>query len=816
MHSKILVVDDLPDVRSTVGGILRDEGYLTRAASSREEALAILENERFHIAVLDVRLDESDEDNREGMELLQQINKSDPAITVIMLTGYADAEMVREALQPMNGRQPAYSVVFKQEMTRLPQTVRGAFQESLRLNLGLVVEDPQDYIEQLSERIRFPEGKSPAKEDTSLQTREIFCKLFFECEKIHLTKMQQGFNGAAVFQVTPTYQGKGEGQGVVVKIGNRDDISAEISNYEKYVKGVVGGHRIPEALRSASTRHASGILYSFIGLGDQTENFACFYQSNRVDELLPVLNNIYRETLFPLKDKTGRLKENCDLREFYLRQLRLNDEKLQRIATGIGAGQSIFTERADGAWQFGTERLPNPLRYARGASFRADGFFTTIHGDLNGQNILLDAHHATWLIDFLTTTDDGHILQDYAALETHLRFRLAPESGCNFEMLLQWTRGCFTGSLLAAPFSPAAYDHPGLLKAHRVLQHIRTLAAQTSGYSERAHLIALFFNSLHAATYQEASDFTRNHALYCAAKIAQRLNPEKDTPHSKIAQVVIVIEKDILKFTEIEQNNIVSAISELSDISISHIRILHVAKGSVVITLEMPEVGAKRLMELYYKNGIEVEKLGIRKISFTMASEKKETPTYENTWNILFLAAEPAKLSHLDLGKEAREIRERLQLSKYRDNFAVNERWAIRSVDISQAMLDLHPQIVHFSGHGESSGAICFENQIGEMQPVNPDALSSLFEQFAGQVKVVILNACYSEQQAIAISQKIGYVIGMKKDITDAASIAFSVGFYQAIGAGKSVVDAFKLGVTQIRLQGFEEHGIPVLLEKDI
>ncbi len=523
MQGKILVVDDLPDVRKTVSGLLRDEGYLVRAAASRPEALEILENERFHIAVLDVRLDESDEDNQDGMELLAAINQCYPAITVIMLTGYADVEMVRKALLPVNGRRPAYSVVLKNEMMGLPETVRGAFQDSLRLNLELIIEDPQASIEQLAGQVRFPNGKTPPRDDAALQIREIFCKLFFECETIRLGQMQQGFSGAAVFQVTPTYQGKGEGQGLVVKVGDRGEISAEISNYDKYVQGIVGNHRIPEALRSAQTRHLGGILYSFIGLGSQTENFAGVYQSNGLDELLPVLDNLYRETLFPLKDKTGRMKEDCDLRDFYLRHLHLGDEKLQRIATGISAGQAVFSERADGAWQFGTERLPNPLRYARGASFRADGFFTTIHGDLNGQNILLDPNRATWLIDFLTTTDDGHILQDYVALETDLRFRLVPESGCGLEVLIQWARGCFEGSLLAAPLPAAAYDHPGLLKAHRVMLHIRALAAQTTAYSERTYLIALFFNSLRAATYREASNFTHNHALYCAAKIANRL-----------------------------------------------------------------------------------------------------------------------------------------------------------------------------------------------------------------------------------------------------------------------------------------------------
>ncbi|MCS6992263.1 MAG: response regulator [Anaerolineales bacterium] len=523
MQGRVLVVDDLPDVRSTASGLLRDAGYFTRVAASFQEALDVLETERFHIAVLDVRLDESDEDNREGMALLREINRLYPAIAVILLTGYADAETVREALQPIHGRQPAFSVVFKNEMTGLTDTVRAAFQNALHLNLDLVIEDPHESIVELAGRIRFLVESAPSLEETVMQIREVFGKLFFECEQIRLGRIQQGFSGAAVFHITPVYRERGEGQSVVVKVGNRQEIGAEIVNYERYVRGIVGGHRIPEALRTAETRDMAGILYSFIGLGGQTENFSTYYHAAWLDGILPVLDNLYRETLFPLKDRTGRMRQACDLRAFYLKHLHLNEAKLQSIVTGLEREQTMFQTLPDGTWLFGAERLPDPLRYAVEGDFRADVFFATIHGDLNGQNILLDAHHDTWLIDFLTTTDDGHVLQDYAALETHLRFRLAPEAGCNLETLLRWAQGCFDGNLQRVPLSAAIYEHAGLLKAHQVMLHIRVRAAQTTGYTDRAYLIALFFNTLRAATYREASAFTRNHALYCAAKIAARL-----------------------------------------------------------------------------------------------------------------------------------------------------------------------------------------------------------------------------------------------------------------------------------------------------
>ncbi len=180
--------------------------------------------------------------------------------------------------------------------------------------------------------------------------------------------------------------------------------------------------------------------------------------------------------------------------------------------------------------------------------------------------------------------------------------------------------------------------------------------------------------------------------------------------------------------------------------------------------------------------------------------------------SILFLAAEPADAARLRLGEELREIQ--LQLARPRTLFKLEPRMSVRPTDISQAMLDVQPQIVHFCGHGTATGMLCFENQVGETHPIQPDALAALFEQFAHQVNCVLLNACYSEAQAKAIAKHIEYVIGMNQAIGDRAAIAFAVGFYQALGAGRTVEDAYKLGCVQIRLQGIPEHLTPVLIKR--
>ena len=198
----------------------------------------------------------------------------------------------------------------------------------------------------------------------------------------------------------------------------------------------------------------------------------------------------------------------------------------------------------------------------------------------------------------------------------------------------------------------------------------------------------------------------------------------------------------------------------------------------------------------------------------TKTETTNESPS-QSLHSILFLAADPNDASRLRLGEELREIQEKLKLSKLRNHFKLElPQLSVRPVDISQALLDIQPQIVHFSGHGSSTGALCFENQSGKIHFVQPDALASLFEQFANQVNCVILNACYSETQAIAIAEHIEYVIGMNQAIGDKAAIAFAIGFYQALGAGKSIEDAYKLGCVQIRLQNIPEHLTPVLIKK--
>ena len=91
------------------------------------------------------------------------------------------------------------------------------------------------------------------------------------------------------------------------------------------------------------------------------------------------------------------------------------------------------------------------------------------------------------------------------------------------------------------------------------------------------------------------------------------------------------------------------------------------------------------------------------------------------------------------------------------------------------------------------------------MKLVSGKALAGLFKLVADQVKCVLLNSCFTEAQGLAIGKVIPLVIGTTTEISNDAGRAFSQGFYQALGDGKGIVEAFEWGRTQVGVQGYDD-----------
>lgn len=121
MASEILIVDDEPDIRLLVDGILKDEGYDTRLAADSDAALAAFRLRRPSLVVLDVWLQGS---RLDGLGILASLHREEPQVPVVMISGHGTIEMAVSAIQ-----QGAYDFLEKPfQSDRLLLVVRRALE----------------------------------------------------------------------------------------------------------------------------------------------------------------------------------------------------------------------------------------------------------------------------------------------------------------------------------------------------------------------------------------------------------------------------------------------------------------------------------------------------------------------------------------------------------------------------------------------------------------------------------------------------------------------------------------------------------------
>jgi len=92
--ARILVIDDNPSVVDILGTWLREEGYGVLGALTSAEGLKLAILSRPELILLDIALPDTN-----GIELLKRIRSINPTTRVIMVSGYSDPVLAREALR---------------------------------------------------------------------------------------------------------------------------------------------------------------------------------------------------------------------------------------------------------------------------------------------------------------------------------------------------------------------------------------------------------------------------------------------------------------------------------------------------------------------------------------------------------------------------------------------------------------------------------------------------------------------------------------------------------------------------------------------
>lgn len=148
--ARILVVDADAGTASTLGAVLRHDGWTVRVASSGEEALKALADGHFDLLLADL-----DDNDPHGQDALKQAQLAAPAITIVVMTSYATLESALRAL-----RRGVYDYLTK------PIDV-----EELRITLARALERRQLQHE-LAARVRELEAAHTAARDFNTRLQE--------------------------------------------------------------------------------------------------------------------------------------------------------------------------------------------------------------------------------------------------------------------------------------------------------------------------------------------------------------------------------------------------------------------------------------------------------------------------------------------------------------------------------------------------------------------------------------------------------------------------------------------------------------------
>lgn len=190
--------------------------------------------------------------------------------------------------------------------------------------------------------------------------------------------------------------------------------------------------------------------------------------------------------------------------------------------------------------------------------------------------------------------------------------------------------------------------------------------------------------------------------------------------------------------------------------------------------------------------------------------------------NILFIASNPdiefidddgntIQQQKLKLEKEAREIHGSIQKSLKRDSISFETRWATRVTDLLQFINEVNPTILHFSGHGTSDGKLVFQDNNDKPKLLSMDTLVELINASLDNLRLVVLNNCFSSIISEKIIDNIEASIGMNNSIGDEAAIVFASQLYSSIGFGLSLEKAFQQAIVSLKLYEIPEEQIPQL-----
>lgn len=520
---RIILVENDRRVRESYEELLRYWGYSPVLAVGEGKSLtrdAIAKARKYHciLALIDLRLtDDFDEEDTSGLNLAGEIGPirsiilsafPNPSILLDMLDNHKDIPFLRKSDSPEKIKKTLDNEVGKVcgEKRGLQITPGDLLDQIARTTFGQMIEDYPDQVADILAQL-LPGAKN-------LKIEKLDSSLSFS----HASTVPRP--RSVVLRVYEE-----DYEPVVVKLARAEKIEVEVNRYEKYIARKIGGNFIAKLERHARLWDIGGALYSYIGDFD-VKTFSRYYEEHPFEEIQVCLESFFTVcwwrhyerkqpkkdvSLFDLYNETWGTWYEKRVKKFSTQDFLVNDElhKLLCLPDPI-------------EW-FKTKIAENPETDVSRVEHTVKAI---THGDLHGDNLLVDSHQNAWVIDF-ERSGEGHALQDFVELEADIINRLEAHT----EDTASYLKMCLTIATPTAirPFAEGEMksQDPGFQKALQTLSLIRVLALKCTGITDaRQYLLGLLFNTIFRATINNAEKHrARQHqALTLAGIFCHRLD----------------------------------------------------------------------------------------------------------------------------------------------------------------------------------------------------------------------------------------------------------------------------------------------------
>lgn len=346
--------------------------------------------------------------------------------------------------------------------------------------------------------------------------------VFRDCRSVRLRSLDGGYSGNLVLG-SESVDAFGHRQVPhVVKIGPRALIGRERSAFER-IESVLG-NTAPQVAAFADLGDRGAIKYRYASMGGGfSSTFQKLYQGGmEASGIERILRRVFEEQLGRLYAAATR--EKVDLLSYYGFSSTWAPSVRKKVeALGGPPPIEVAGRELPDLGRFYAEEIDALPKDGSGSHY-----FSYVHGDLNGANIIVDAQANVWIIDFFHT-HRGHVLRDLVKLENDLLYIFTPVSGpTELEEALKITDVLLAVADLAEELpSPeaAGLSSPALVRGYETLRFLRSFypALIHEDRDPLQLLLGQLRYAVHTLSFHESDPLQKKWALATAALASRKI-----------------------------------------------------------------------------------------------------------------------------------------------------------------------------------------------------------------------------------------------------------------------------------------------------